>query len=87
MLTLDEFLDENLAKGFICPSKSPQATPLFFVPKKNNKQHACMDYCYLNSATIQNSYPLPHAKDLMNKISNAKFFTKLDCIMGIITFK
>jgi len=38
MLALDEFLDENLAKGFICPSKSPQAAPLFFVPKKNNKQ-------------------------------------------------
>ena len=35
---LDDFLEENLAKGFIRPSKSPQAAPLFFVPKKNNKQ-------------------------------------------------
>ena len=52
MLALDEFLDENLAKGFIHPSKSPQAAPLFFVPKKNNKQQACMDYQYLNASTI-----------------------------------
>jgi len=82
MLALDKFLDENLAKGFIHPSKSPQATPLFFIPKKNNKQQACMDYRYLNSATIRNSYPLPQAKDLMNKIGNAKVFTKLDLRNG-----
>src|SRR5882672_2167452 len=43
-LALDDFLKENLAKGFIQPSKSPQVALLFFVPKKNNKQRACMDY-------------------------------------------
>jgi len=41
-----------------------------------------MDYRYLNSATIRNSYPLPQAKDLMNKIGNAKVFTKLDLCNG-----
>ena len=30
-----EFLDENLEKGFIRPSKSPQAATLFFVPKQD----------------------------------------------------
>ena len=29
-----EFIDNNLAKGYICPSKSPMATPFFFVHKK-----------------------------------------------------
>jgi hypothetical protein len=32
-----EFLDENLAKGFIRESKSPQAATLFFVPKKDGQ--------------------------------------------------
>ena len=32
---LDEFLDENLQKGYIRPSKSPQASPFFFVGKKD----------------------------------------------------
>uniref|UniRef100_A0A0W0GB39 Reverse transcriptase-rnase h-integrase n=1 Tax=Moniliophthora roreri TaxID=221103 RepID=A0A0W0GB39_MONRR len=30
----DKFLDENLRKGYICPSKSPMASPFFFVAKK-----------------------------------------------------
>ena len=31
---LNEFLDENLRKGYIRPSKSPMASPFFFVAKK-----------------------------------------------------
>ena len=32
---IQEFLDENLIKGFIRESKFPQAATLFFVPKKD----------------------------------------------------
>jgi hypothetical protein len=35
---LDEFLKEHLAKGYICTSKSPYASSLFFVKKKDGKQ-------------------------------------------------
>ena len=31
----DEFIDENLHSGKIRPSKSPQASPFFFVKKKD----------------------------------------------------
>ena len=34
---LDKFLDENLEKGYIRPSKSPMASPFFFVKKKDGK--------------------------------------------------
>ena len=30
---LDRFLDENLQKGYITRSKSPMASPVFFVKK------------------------------------------------------
>jgi hypothetical protein len=33
---LDEFLEENLRKGYIQPSKSPMASPFFFVSKKDS---------------------------------------------------
>ena len=33
---LNEFLDENLEKGYIRPSKSPMASPFFFVSKKDS---------------------------------------------------
>ncbi len=34
---LDQFLDENLSSGRICLSKSPMASPFFFVKKKDGK--------------------------------------------------
>ena len=33
----DKFLKENLAKGYIRPSQSPMASPLFFVGKNDGK--------------------------------------------------
>jgi hypothetical protein len=39
---LDEFLEENLCKGYIRPSKSPMASPFFFVLKKDSDTlHPC----------------------------------------------
>ena len=32
------FLDDQLKKGYIRPSKSPQTSPVFFVPKKDGKK-------------------------------------------------
>ena len=34
-IALQMFLSENLAKGYIRPSKSPYAFPFFFIKKKN----------------------------------------------------
>ena len=34
---LDKFLDEQLEKGYIEPSKSPLASPVFFIKKKDGK--------------------------------------------------
>jgi hypothetical protein len=34
---LDKFLDKNLEKGYIRPSQSPQASPFFFVKKKDER--------------------------------------------------
>ena len=59
-IKLDEFLTENLCKGYIQPSKSSMASPFFFVSKKDsNKLRPCQDYRRLNEGTIKNVYPLP----------------------------
>ena len=34
---LDDFLEENLLSGRIHPSKSPMASPVFFVKKKDGR--------------------------------------------------
>src|SRR5437764_13191104 len=41
---LRDYLDENLAKGFIRESSSPAGYPILFVPKKNGKLRLCVDY-------------------------------------------
>ncbi|THG94593.1 hypothetical protein EW145_g8110 [Phellinidium pouzarii] len=81
-LALDEFLTENLCKGYIHPSKSPMASPFFFIGKKDNTLQPCQDYCTLNEGTIKNAYPLPLIGDLMDKLRGAKYFTKLDLRSG-----
>ena len=43
-MALDEFLEENLRKGYIRPSKSPMASPFFFVAKKDGSLRPCQDY-------------------------------------------
>ena len=45
---LDEFLDENLRTGRIRPSKSPMASPFFFVKKKDGSLRPVQDYRKLN---------------------------------------
>jgi hypothetical protein len=76
---MKEFIRENLANGFIEQSKSPQASPFFFVGKKEaGELRPCQDYRYLNKWTIKDSYPLPLILDILDSIGDAEIFTKLD---------
>ena len=76
---LREFLDENLQKEYIRPSTSLQASPFFFVSKKNSKKlRPCQDYRRLNTGIIKNTYPFPQISDLLDKLKGVKYFTKLD---------
>jgi hypothetical protein len=79
---LDKFLDEQLRKGYIIPSKSPQTAPFFFVDKKDGKLRPTQDYRYLNSWTIRNNYPLPLIPELIDKLRGATVFTKMDLRWG-----
>ena len=75
---LDKFLKENLETGRIHPSKSPMASPFFIVKKKDGKLRPVQDYRKLNEQTIKNKYPLPLISELVNKVKNAKYFSKMD---------
>jgi hypothetical protein len=49
---LEKFLDEMVAKSYIRLSKSPYASPFFFVKKKDSKLRPVQDYRWLNSHTV-----------------------------------
>ena len=79
---LDKFLTEHIAKGYLVPSKSPMASPVFFIKKKDGKLRLVQDYRWLNKITIKNWYPLPLAADIINRLTKAQYFTKFDVRWG-----
>ncbi len=76
--TLREYLDENLSRGWIRPSTSSAGDPVFFVPKKDGTLRLCVDYRGLNQITRKNRYPLPLISEAIDRLSGAKYHTKLD---------
>src|SRR6266702_4625862 len=79
---LTNFLNEQLKKGYIRPSKSPYASPFFFIKKKDGKLRPVQDYRKLNGLTIKNRYPLPLIPEIIDKVQDARLFTKLDVQWG-----
>jgi len=75
---VQNFVEDQLRKEYIRPSKSPQTSPVFFVGKKDRSKQMVMDYRNLNNQTVKNNYPLPLLTDLINNIGSKKVFTKMD---------
>ena len=73
-----EFMEEQLRKGYIRPSKSPQTLPVFFVEKKDRKKRIVQNYRYLNKGTVKNNYLLLLISDLIDTMGMKKVFTKMD---------
>ena len=75
---VQKFVNDQLRKGYIRPSKSPQISPVFFVGKKDEKKRMVMDYHSLNKQTVKNNYSLPLITDLIDNMGSKKVFTKID---------
>jgi len=71
-------VEDQLRKGYIRPSKSPQMSPVFFVNKKDGSKRMVMDYCNLNNQMIKNNYPLLLITELIDNMGSKKVFTKMD---------
>jgi hypothetical protein len=75
---LREYLDIAQEKGWIRPSKSPVGASILFVLKADGTMRLCVDYRGLNKVTIKNRYPIPLVGEMLDRLSKAKLFTKLD---------
>ncbi len=60
--------------GIICRSKSPWASPLHMVPKKDQFWQPCGNYRRLNLVTTPDKYPLPNMQDLSNGLDGCTLF-------------
>ncbi|SYW86571.1 uncharacterized protein UHO2_04068 [Ustilago hordei] len=78
MSKLRRYLDENLEKGFIRPSKSLARSPVLFIPKKDGGLRLCVDCRGLNEITVKNRAPLPLIEEQLFLLRKARIYTKLD---------
>jgi len=79
---VQNFVEDQLRKGYIRPSKLPQTSPVFFVGKKDGIKQMVIDYRNLNSQTVKNNYPLPLITELIDNMGSKKVFTKMDLRWG-----
>ncbi|KAI2653667.1 Transposon Tf2-9 polyprotein [Labeo rohita] len=75
---MNNYIKEKLAKGFIRPSTSPASAGFFFVKKKDGGLWPCIDYRGLNEVTVKFRYPLPLVPAALEKLCQARYYTKLD---------
>ena len=81
-LVLDEYVADQISKGWVNVSTSNYGAPVLFVPKSDGTLRMCIDYRALSKITERTTYPLPRIDDLMDNLSGAKFFSSLDMTSG-----
>ena len=60
--------DDMTQKKVVNPLKSPWASPVILIVKKNGETRFCVDYRKLNSVTKMNVYPLHRIDDKLDSL-------------------
>lgn len=71
-----------LQTGVVRPSTSDFASLVLLVTKKDGSWRFCVDYRHLNAITVKHKHPMPMVDELLDEISGARYFTKLDFSSG-----
>lgn len=75
-------IQKLLAAGIIKESRSPYASPIVVVRKKNGDVRMCIDYRTLNSRTVPDQYTTPRIDEALDCLSGSKWFSVIDLRSG-----
>ena len=71
-MAIQEYLINNLLKGFIVSSKAPFTSLVLFIYKSDRSLQFYIDYYKLNTLIKKNQYPLPLINKTLAWLSQAK---------------
>jgi len=79
---VDKYINDMMDKNVIQHSKSPCASGIVLVQKKDGTKRCCVDYRKLNEVTIKDAYPLPRVDESLDQLVGSKWFSTLDLNSG-----
>lgn len=71
-----------LELGVIEPGESDYTSPLILVEVPGKEPRPCIDYRRLNLITKDQTYPIPHIEERLERVSSANFISTLDLVRG-----
>ncbi|KAL0283024.1 UNVERIFIED_CONTAM: Transposon Tf2-12 polyprotein [Sesamum radiatum] len=82
LVELRKQLKEMLESRIIKPAKSLYGASALFQKNADDSLRMCCDYRALDKITVKNKYPRPLVADCFDRLSRAKYFTKIDLRSG-----
>ena len=71
-----------LRNGIVEHSRSPCASPIVLVRKKDDSTRFCVNYRKVNEVTNKDAYPLPRINATLDTLAGSQWFSTLDLLSG-----
>ena len=79
---IQQQVQQLIDNGHVRESLSPCVVPVILVPKPDGSFRLCSDCRPINAITVCYRHPIPRLDDMLDELSGANFFSKIDLKSG-----